>query len=115
MGLAAGIGFYGGAVIAAGVIFLTLLVLKGLEKKLGRASRDKTLFIQIENKPGRVFEICERTESYGAQISTVEITPDDKEKSRIIKLITRFPDEHSCIMAIDSIQGMEGVLKANSK
>jgi putative Mg2+ transporter-C (MgtC) family protein len=51
VGLAAGIGFYQGAIIVTALIYITLIVLKKFENHLARKNRYKEIFIRSSNLP----------------------------------------------------------------
>jgi len=52
--IAAGIGFYEGAVISTIVIYITLILLKRTEKHIARKNNLSIFYIQTEDLPGQI-------------------------------------------------------------
>ncbi|NTV90388.1 MAG: MgtC/SapB family protein [Clostridiales bacterium] len=72
VGIAAGIGFYDGAVIAAVIIFITLIALKRTENKFIKKSRQYGIMIESENIAGQVGNVCEAVERSGTEVRSIE-------------------------------------------
>jgi len=56
VGIAAGIGFYEGAVISTIVIYITLILLKRTEKHIARKNNLSIFYIQTEDLPGQLVQ-----------------------------------------------------------
>ncbi|MDR2526039.1 MAG: MgtC/SapB family protein [Oscillospiraceae bacterium] len=83
IGLAVGIGFWPGALIATGVIYLTLGVLKKVSK---RYQSYATLFIGVSNTEAVVDKIAATVRNCGGKLQSIElIFPDDSLAERISK------------------------------
>lgn len=91
MGLAIGIGFYEGALIACVCIFLTITLLDRLNDRIVASSRHLTLYIEFS-----------QTDDYGAFIDRLreqEIKVSDLEISK-----ARTTDEHRMLIVIASLE-----------
>lgn len=110
VGIAAGIGFYGGAVIATVIIYLTLLLLKKFEKSIPRLKRYKVIFVQSENR-GWIEEISDILGRYDAVIKNIEFVQEDDKDRALTKITARFTDKTISSNAIDDLQKMEGVTR----
>ncbi|NLY17774.1 MAG: MgtC/SapB family protein [Clostridiaceae bacterium] len=81
IGLATGTGFYTAAVIAAAIVFLTLVFLRKFENILIRKSKTTPeIMIRMDNKPGKLGEVASYIGKSGANITNVEIETDDEDK-----------------------------------
>lgn len=86
VGLAVGIGFWPGALIATGVIYVTLNVLKKITS--GRAN-DHTLYIGVSDAEAAAEKVVATLRNCGAKLQTLEIVfPDDSLIGRISRQTT---------------------------
>ncbi|MGD9156712.1 MAG: MgtC/SapB family protein [Bacillota bacterium] len=112
IGLAIGIGFCSGAVLATAMIYLTLLALKRFEHNIS-PSRDRLILIQSENRPGWMDEIHNLLERYGATVKKIEFENNQKkEGNTLVKLIVCFPDKNYTGV-ITGLQKISGITKAS--
>jgi putative Mg2+ transporter-C (MgtC) family protein len=78
IGLAAGAGYYISAVIAAAIVYITLVLLNKFEYALSaKAKTEPEISIKLENKPGKLGEVASHIGKSGASITNVEIEDDD--------------------------------------
>jgi len=115
VGLAAGIGFWSGALIATAVIYLTLNTLKKLRNK---RSSILTIYIGVSNayhvseRVAEIFYVC------GADLRSLEIIfPDDsapfltmsKEVNKVLKARAYIQSESDLALIKEGVLGLEGV------
>lgn len=115
VGIATGIGFYSGAVIATMIIFSTLLFLKKFEKNISNYKRYNAVFIQSENHPGRIGEINGIFEKYNVTIRNIEVVNSDNKENVLIKLLVRFVDSINSADVIEELQKLAGIVKVYVK
>ncbi|MGI6777973.1 MAG: MgtC/SapB family protein [Acetivibrionales bacterium] len=114
VGLAAGIGFYSGAVCAAGIIIITLIVLKKIESYLGRNKRWKVIYIKSVNREGQIGALSSIFEKYGIKIRTIEFANDKTEESLLVKFVLKMQNSKKNIV-INELHGVEGVIEVSEE
>ncbi len=110
VGIAAGIGFYGGAAIATVIIFLTLIVLKKAEIRFTEKSHLRTFLVESENLPGQIGLVSGVFEKLNMEIKNVEFVHNDSGRL-LLKLLVRSAGAHLNKQAADGLQRVEGVKK----
>jgi len=111
VGIAAGIGFYEGAVAATVLIFLTLIVLKKMEVRFARKNKYKTLYIQSCNTSGQLGAISDILERNNVIIRNIEFTNHEEDRNMVIKLIIKAKDRTEKNNSIKELQCLEGIQK----
>ena len=115
VGLAAGIGFWPGALIGTAVIYFTLNTVK---KVAVRRSSIRVIYIGVDNayhvseKVAEVFRVC------GAKLRTLEIVfPEEgegfrlnREITKVLKAMAYVENERGLALLRESILALEGVL-----
>jgi len=115
IGLAAGIGFWPGALLGTAVIYFTLNAVKKVAR---RHSSIRTIYIGVDNayhvseKVAEIFRMC------GAKLRTLEIVfPEEgielfgkKEISKALKAMAYVNNERDLALIRESLLGLEGVL-----
>ena len=84
VGLAVGSGYYMGAFMATGFVFLTLSILSRIEKKDHHSRMD--LAITTIDTPGQIGKIASVLGTYGIQIRNVEVL-EQKELLKIMFMV----------------------------
>lgn len=113
IGLAAGSGFYVGALIATIVIYITLNLLK---RFVIRGSTGKTLYIEVADITSLAPEIGSVIKKCGANLHSLEILYADEEKrSRdggtvVLKALIFVRHEQMQEVILEAIRDMDGVL-----
>lgn len=110
VGIAAGIGFYEGAVIATVLIFLTLIFLKKAEMRFFEKSHLKTLLVESENLPGQIGMVSSIFEKYNIEIRNIDFVYNDN-RDLLLKFILKLNKGHLDKQAVDELQRVEGVKK----
>lgn len=110
VGIAAGIGFYGGAVIATILIFLTLIILKKAEKRFASRNRYRTFIVETGNAPGQVGQVTGLFEKYRIEIKNIQMYKS-KENEMMIKLLVKMPGSTVDMQLLSDIQSLNGIGK----
>lgn len=111
VGIAAGIGFYEGAVAAAVLIYLTLILLKKMEHSFARKTRLKIIFVEAENIQGITLTIGEIMKKHNAGIKSIEFLKSEGNDKILVKFIMRFSNDWVKGSIIAELQNIEGVHK----
>jgi len=121
IGLAAGIGFWSGALVATAVIYMTLNTLKKVRNK---RSSIRTIYIGVSNayhvseRVAEIFYVC------GADLRSLEIIfPDDsapfltmsKEVNKVLKARAYIQSESDLALIKEGVLGLEGVFDFNAE
>lgn len=110
VGIAAGIGFYGGAVIATVLIYLTLIILKKAERHFSRKNRYRTFIVESVNAPGQVGQVTGQFERYKIEIKNIELFKS-KDNDMRIKILVKMPGSTLDLQLLSDIQSLDGVGK----
>ncbi|MDR1465026.1 MAG: MgtC/SapB family protein [Oscillospiraceae bacterium] len=113
IGLAVGSGFWGGALVATGVIYLTLNALK---KVVFSRTTGRTLFVGV-TEANYADKISTILKNCGAKLRTMEILlPEDsegekfsRETSVVLKLFVFIPSERELALIKENLIGLQGV------
>jgi putative Mg2+ transporter-C (MgtC) family protein len=111
IGIAAGIGFYDGAVVATLIVYLTLLSLKNVENNLTKNNKFQNVSIRLENHSGWIGEIGSILEKYNVSVKNMEFHNGEYID---VKLIVRFLGPAASHI-MDELQKMTGVIKVSIK
>lgn len=111
VGIAAGIGFYEGAVSASILIYLTLITLKRMEIHFSNKNPYKQFYIHLDNIPGKLSDIGTLLEKYGVPIKNIEFIADDMDKNAILKLLVKIPPQIKKEHIMLELHTIEGVRK----
>lgn len=109
VGIAVGVGFYGGAVIATFLIFVTLILLKKLEECLAKKHRYRTYFIQAEGKNGQISAVSAFMEKHNVNIKNIEFISSEEEKQTLLKLLVKLPGRMDPNTILKGLRDLEGV------
>lgn len=110
VGIAAGIGFYEGAIIATVLIFLTLIVLKKAEIRFSEKNHIKTFVIESENLPGQIGLVSSIFEKYNVEIRNIEFIHTNN-GNLLLKFLLYLANSHLNKEAVDELQHLEGIKK----
>ncbi|GAE88717.1 MgtC/SapB family protein [Acetivibrio straminisolvens] len=110
-GIAVGIGFYGGAIIATVIIYITLILLKRTERHIARKRRLSVFYIQTEDLPGQIGIIGSIFGKYNVTIRNIEFINDEKGKDVLIKFTVKVPASISREKIMDELHKVDGVKK----
>lgn len=90
VGLAVGIGFYSGAVVGTGIIYITLFLLGKIERAHSKKKSDSVLTFPLKDNPARMEIISKRLTDAGIQIKGVELFAS-RENELSARYIVSFP------------------------
>ena len=110
VGIAAGIGFYEGALAATLMIFLTLITLKKAEKYFSRKNRYKAFIVESENLTGQVGNVSGILDKYGIEMKSIQLYKN-KENALMIKLLVKMPDAGIGMQTMSDLQSLQGIKK----
>lgn len=113
IGLAVGVGYYEGALIATLVIYVTLNYLK---KFISKGNTGKTLFIEVDELNAVAMEIGSIIHKCGANLQSMEILYADesedkrmKKETAVLKALVYTKTEGVLDLITESIRSLEGV------
>lgn len=115
VGIAAGIGFYEGAVAATVLIYLTLIALRKIEKGMASKSLLKTLYIQAFNITGLIGQISDILANHKVTIKTIEFMNNEEEGYLAIKIQVKYLNNSVCGNVINDLHKLEGVQKVQEE
>lgn len=110
VGIAAGAGFYSGAIVATVFIFLTLITLKKAERLFSKRNRYRTFIVEATNTPGQVSAISSLMEQYEIDIKNMQLNKN-KENELRIRLLVKMPGSAVDLQTLTELQTLEGVKK----
>jgi len=111
VGIAAGIGFYEGAVAATVLIYVTLILLRRVENHTAERNLYKVIYVQVDNGMERVGTVSDIFGKYNAPIRSIEFIEDGDGKSTTIKLLAVFHGTKARESIQSEIMGLEGIKK----
>lgn len=115
VGIAAGIGFYEGAVISTIVIYITLILLKRTEKHIARKNNLSIFYIQTEDLPGQIGTIGCIFGKHNITIRNIEFINEKKDEEVLIKFAVKMPSDMSKEKIMDELQRVNGVKKVTGQ
>jgi putative Mg2+ transporter-C (MgtC) family protein len=111
VGIAAGIGFYEGALAATVLIIITLIALKRMEEHFAKKNRYKTLIIQSSNMQGQIGTISNIINKRNAVIKSMEFMNNEEDDNLLIKLVIKLPRGVETSSIINDLQNSSGIKK----
>jgi putative Mg2+ transporter-C (MgtC) family protein len=114
IGLAVGIGFCSGAIVATAIIYITLLTLKRFEHTISPI-QDSRIFIQTENRPGWMDDVNDLLAKHDVAIQKVEFENDKNNVNIFVRLTVCFPNIKIDTDIIEGLQRISGITKASIK
>lgn len=111
VGIAAGIGFYEGAIAATIIIYLTLIFLKRFENYFSKKQQFRTIYIKSENIPGQIGAIGYLFGKHNIIIKNIEFINNDNDCSLLMKFLIKLPNKLKKELVIDELHGIEGIQK----
>jgi putative Mg2+ transporter-C (MgtC) family protein len=115
VGIAAGIGFYEGAIVATILIYVTLIMLKKMEDSFSKKSIYKVVYIQSIDKPGQIGEIISAFNNNNIPLKRVEFINEDNDKNIYIKVMAKFPVRLSSSNVLNDLHNIEGIYKVHEE
>ena len=116
VGIAIGIGFYSGAIIATFFVYITLIALKNIEHYLAKKTQYKEILIEAENIPSQIGTIGCMLSKKNIKIRNIEFIDNDNDNDKVnillIKLLVKVPPsitESEIILDLYSVDGVRNV------
>jgi len=112
VGLAVGIGFYWGAISATIFVYITLILLKKVEKVFVRDVGNIEIDLELCNKPGQIARVTDVMGRLNVQIKDIRIIHNEDEDEDMwtrVKFYVRLPagmDMNSLLTEIKQIDGV---------
>ncbi|MDD4601566.1 MAG: MgtC/SapB family protein, partial [Negativicutes bacterium] len=114
VGLAAGSGYYLSAIMATGLVFLTLSVLYHVEKKICHMGGIVNLFVSAADKPGQIGRVCSRLGEHGINIKDIKI--EGSSDQNLLIAITLIPlDRLDMSQVLIHLMEVEGVVSVRAE
>lgn len=110
VGIAAGAGFYIGAVVATVFIFLTLITLKKAERLFSKRNRYRTFIVESYDTPGQVGAVSTLLEQYKIDVKNMQFNKGKGNELRI-RLLVKMPGSAVDLQTLTDLQALEGVRK----
>ena len=115
VGLAVGIGFFEGGIAATVLIYITLIVLKKMEKHFSIKKQCKHIFIESESRSDIIFKLTDIFSRYQVLIKNIEYFNGEIEGTMIIKFYVKPPHAFRIEDIMLDICNIDGVQKAYEK
>lgn len=115
VGLAVGIGFYVGAITATALIYITLIVLKKIERQFSIKKQYKSIFIETEPSPDIIFNLTGIFSKYQLLIRNIEYIKGETDNSITLKFHVKPPHDFRLEDIMLDICNVSGVRKAYEK
>ncbi len=113
IGIAVGTGFYGGAIVATVVIYITL---NSLKKVIVKGKAGKVIYIEVKHLAQKVPEISKLVKRAGASIHSMEILDESdikrtkKKETSTIKMIVFPKSEDSLDLIVTTLRADENII-----
>lgn len=111
VGLATGIGFYKGAIAATFIIYLTLIVLKKLEKYVNSKKGLKVILVKGDDRTGLIGDIGKILGNYNISIRNIDLVYGEKNGGVLIKFKVKVPRDIYFVDLYKDIKKIEGIEK----
>lgn len=111
VGIAAGIGYYEGAVATTLIIYFTLIFLKKLEVSFLKKNKYKTVYVVSDNIQGQIGTISSIFDSNNVSISNIQFINSEEEKNLAVKILAKFPSDPVEINIVKELQKIPGIQK----
>jgi putative Mg2+ transporter-C (MgtC) family protein len=109
VGLAAGIGFYEGALAATALIYITLILLKRMEDHFSKKEQYRVIYIKADESQNQILNINKVIDKHGVMIKKIEIINGEVGKELTIKLLVKLPVHLSIVEFIGELHQLDGV------
>lgn len=115
VGIAAGIGFYEGAIIATAVIYITLIVLKRMESGITKRKRLSIIHITTKNLPGQIGTIGFVLGKHNVSIKNIEFINSEHDEQVVVKFLIKIPGNVKKESIISDLQEIKGVKEVHEE
>lgn len=113
LGLAIGAGFYWGAIVATIFVYITLILLKKVERVFVRDVGTIAIDLELRNKPGQIAKVTDVMGRLNIQIKDIQIIHNEDEHDDIwtrIKFFIRLPAGMNKNVLLAELKQLDGVI-----
>jgi len=113
LGLAIGAGFYWGAIVATIFVYITLILLKKVEKVFVRDVGTIEIDLELRNKPGQIAKVTDVMGRLNIQIKDIQIIHNEDDEDDIwtrIKFYVRLPAGMNKNTLLAELKQIDGVI-----
>lgn len=113
LGLAIGAGFYWGAIVATIFVYITLILLKKVERVFVRDVGTIVIDLELRNKPGQIAKVTDVMGRLNIQIKDIQIIHNEDEDDDIwtrIKFFIRLPAGMNKNVLLAELKQLDGVI-----
>lgn len=111
VGIAIGIGFYEGAILATILIYLTLIVLKKLEERLTAKNLQRNIYIESRHIPDLLGTISKIMDTNNIVIKNIEFVGADNADRYVTKFSIKVPRGFNNRDIMAELSRLDGVFK----
>ncbi len=108
VGIAIGIGFYSGALVATAIIFLTLIVLKKTQSRIA-SQKNVRIYVHTKIQKGQVKELSEIIEGTGAKVLKTDFINTDRDGEMVLRFSLDYTNQKTTAELIEAILCHESV------
>lgn len=108
VGIAIGIGFYSGALVATAIIFLTLIVLKKTQSRIA-SQKNVRIYVHTKIQKGQVKELSEIIEGTGAKVLKTDFINTDRDGEMVLRFSLDYANQKTTAELIEAILCHESV------
>ncbi|MCM8901106.1 MgtC/SapB family protein [Caldicoprobacter algeriensis] len=109
IGLAVGAGLYGVAIFVAVLAYVTLILLKKMERFLKQRSEIEEIELDIRNVPGQIAKVTECMGRLNVQIRDIKIEPTDEPwvQTKFYVMLPRGMKREELMEELQTVEGVE--------
>lgn len=111
VGIAAGIGFYEGAIAATIIIYITLISLKKMQRNIKNKKMVKMFYVDAEYVPGRIGQFKDALMRNDMIVKDVDFVDDEEENSTIARFLIQIPSNIEKEDFVEKMLQIEGIRK----
>lgn len=115
IGLAAGAGYYYGAILVTCLVLASLLILNIVEKRFLHRKQLYTIKVDIKSNPGVVGTISALLEKKGIEVLRLALEEDDRniDIRTAVTLYVKFPNILNVVDTVDEIRHLPHIIKVS--
>jgi putative Mg2+ transporter-C (MgtC) family protein len=109
IGLAVGAGLYGVSILVAVLAYVTLILLKKMERFLKQRSEIEEIELDIRNVPGQIAKVTECMGRLNVQIRDIKIEPTDESwvQTKFYVMLPRGMKREELMEELKTVEGVE--------
>ena len=111
VGIACGIGFYVGAVIASLTIYLVLIIFKYIENKISQRGSEEVYYIETKKGMGNISKTSDIFHENEMTIKNIIIEKSISSENEVVKFLIKYSKNTKWEEIIESISSLDGIIK----